>query len=132
MLLLVIAVIGMYIYGQYSNSKDTKSSFEYNSKRNYTQYGTLIVIRKQTEMIEILIDGYLFVKVNPFGIRNKGINIVEVYNIPVGSELTYVVVPLLGQKKVIQKYIVTEKMLTYVSDTKQEVPSDYMGSDMSI
>lgn len=132
MIILIMVIIGMYVYGQYSNSKDMKDSFEYNSKRTYTKYGNLTLTRRPTEMIEILIDGYLFVKIDPAGIKNKGINIVEVYNVPVGSELTYIVVPLIGQKKVIQKYTVTEEMLFHVSNTKQEVPKYYMGSDMSI
>lgn len=83
-------------------------------------------------MIEILMDGYLFVKINPAGINSTGIDIVNVYNVPVGGELTSVIVPLTGQKRVETKYIVTQNMLHNVSSTKQVVPNHYMGSDMSI
>lgn len=130
--LILIGLIGSYAYGQYSNSKARRSSFECNSTKKYEKFGTLTQLREKTRMIEILIDGYLFVKINPAGINSKGLSIVNIYNVPVGSELTYISVPLLGEKKIVNKYIVTEAMLHNVSSYRQEVPQDYMGSDMSI
>lgn len=44
---IVAGLIGSYVYGQYSNAKSKQNSFETNSTKKYSQYGTLTLTRRK-------------------------------------------------------------------------------------
>lgn len=127
---IALGLAGMYAYGQYSNNKDRESSFYVNNTKNYTKFGTMTFLREETNMIKLYVDDFLFIKINPAG---KGkIDIVRVYNLPVGGKLSYYSVPLLGDPELKYSCSLEAGKMNETYNEMKEVGNDYMGHDMSI
>lgn len=117
--LLLAGLVGTGLYLGARDKRDQNNSFEKNSTKNYSKFCTMTYFIEPNKITRFYVDGYFLAS----RVGRSTISVTEIYNVPIGSELSMRIASKLdpGEGELMFTQTVTENSAKSIYTTKLPV-----------